>query len=152
MAGALVTARSIVPDTAPVTPVFKLPSMQAAPIAPFMLHADMEHGGQLVRRICAQCHSLAAQGESAGPALAEVAGRPVASLPGYAYSSALHQHAEQTWDDQRLSDWLMSPARYAAGTRMSFAGLADAQDRADVISFLHTLHPPPLPSTTGAPQ
>ncbi|MCP1241293.1 c-type cytochrome [Acetobacter lambici] len=142
MGGALVIARSVVPDTAPVTPVFRLPSLQAVAIAPYMQHASVVHGGQLVGHICAQCHGLVVGGESAGPVLADVVGRSIASLPGYAYSTALRQHAGQVWDDQRLSDWLMSPARYVVGTRMSFAGLSDPQDRADAISYLHTLHTP----------
>ncbi|GAN71152.1 c-type cytochrome [Acetobacter syzygii] len=152
MAGALIAARSIVPDTAPVTPVFRLPNVQTVPVAPFLARANSAHGGQLVRRICAQCHSLAVGGESAGPVLVDVTGRNIASLPGYAYSAALRQHSGQVWDDQGLSDWLMSPARYAAGTRMSFAGLSDVQDRADVIVFLHTLRTPSPTSTTGVAQ
>lgn len=149
MGAALVTARSIVPDTAPATPAFHLPDMQAVPIMPFMARANLAHGGQLAGHICAQCHALVAGGESAGPVLADVVGRAIAALPGYTYSAALRQHGGQVWDDQRLSDWLTSPTRYAAGTRMSFAGLPDPQDRADVIGYLHTLHPPSPTPTTG---
>ena len=152
LGGALATARSIVPDTAPVTPVFRLPDLQAVPIAPYLLHASMAHGGQLVGRICTQCHAFVAGGEGAGPVLVNIAGRPIASVPGYTYSAALRQHVGHAWEDQSLSDWLMSPARYAAGTRMSFAGLADPQDRADVITYLHTLRSPPLPPMTGTPE
>lgn len=152
MGAALVTARTIVPDTAPVAPVFQLPDLQAVPIVPYMARANLPHGGQLAGHICAQCHALVAGGESAGPVLAGVVGRSVASLPGYAYSAALHQHGGQVWDEQKLSDWLASPARYAPGTRMSFAGLPDPQDRADVIGYLHTLHTPsPTPTTGTAP-
>lgn len=147
MGCAFVAAQSIVPDTAPGAPVFHLPSQLAVSIPPFMQRASLDHGGQLVRNICAQCHALAGGGESAGPLLANVVGRNIASLPGYAYSAALHHYAGLVWDDQRLSDWLMSPTRYVAGTRMSFAGLPDPQDRADVIAYLHTLT---LPPTTGA--
>lgn len=149
MGGALAVACAVVPDTAPITPVFRLPDQQATVIAPFMVRASAAHGGQLVSHICAQCHALAAGGEGAGPVLAGVVGRSVATLPGYAYSAALRQHNGQVWDDQRLSDWLMSPARYAAGTRMSFAGLSDPQDRADAIAYLHTLHTPSPTPTTG---
>ncbi|CEF55890.1 hypothetical protein AGA_1670 [Acetobacter ghanensis] len=150
MAGAFATAQSVVPDTAPTAPVFQLPNTQSVAVLPFLSHADQVHGGQLVRRICAQCHGLVAGDESAGPVLDGVVGRNAASLPGYAYSAALRQHASQAWDDQRLADWLMAPARYAPGTRMSFAGLSDPQDRADVISFLHTLHTSLPTPTTGA--
>lgn len=149
MGGALAVACSVVPDTAPTTLAFRLPDQQAVTIAPFMVRASSAHGGQLVRHICAQCHALAAGGEGAGPVLADVVGRAVASFPGYAYSAALRQHGAQVWDDQRLSDWLTSPARYAAGTRMSFAGLPDPQDRADAIAYLHTLRTPSPTPITG---
>lgn len=152
MGGALVTARSVVPDTAPPTPVFRLPELQPVSIMPFMARASLAHGGQLVGHICAQCHALAVGGEGVGPVLVDVVGRNIASLPSYAYSAALRQHGGQVWDDQGLSDWLASPSRYAAGTRMSFAGLPDPQDRADAIRYLHTLHIPSPPSTTGALQ
>ncbi|MDN6714162.1 MAG: c-type cytochrome [Acetobacter sp.] len=153
MGGALVAARSIVPDTAPAAPVFRLPDLRAVSIEPYMPRASLAHGTLLAGRICAQCHGFALGGEgNAGPVLAGVVGRNIATLPGYAYSAALRQHATQIWDDQKLSDWLMAPARYAPGTRMSFAGLSDPQDRADVISYLHTLHTPAPTPITGAPR
>ena len=40
------------------------------------------------------------------------------------------------WDDASLDQWLAGPAKYAAGTKMTFAGLTDAQQRADVIAYL----------------
>ncbi|MDE7546909.1 c-type cytochrome [Acetobacter fabarum] len=150
LGGALVTAHAIVPDTAPAAPVFRLPDLRAVPVAPYMVRASLAHGTMLAGRICAQCHSFALGSEgNAGPVLAGVVGRNIATFPGYAYSAALRQHAAQIWDDQRLSDWLMAPARYVVGTRMSFAGLSDPQDRADVISYLHTLHTP-APTLTPA--
>ncbi|MFM2372574.1 MAG: hypothetical protein RIS85_2296, partial [Pseudomonadota bacterium] len=42
------------------------------------------------------------------------------------------------WDDATLDAWLTSPAKFAKGTKMTFAGIADAQQRADVIAYMKT--------------
>ena len=40
------------------------------------------------------------------------------------------------WNDKTLDKWLKSPADYAPGNSMAFAGLPNAKDRADVIAYL----------------
>src|SRR6185295_12657494 len=59
------------------------------------------------------------------------------------------------WDWDTLSAWLHSPSRFAPGTKMTFAGLSDPQDRADVLLFLNqhggTLTIPPPPPEGAAP-
>ena len=42
------------------------------------------------------------------------------------------------WDDASLDAWLTNPRAMASGTKMSFAGLPDAAERANVIAFLNT--------------
>ena len=76
--------------------------------------------------------------------------RPVASVPGFAYSDALKKH-HGPWTYAEIFQWIEDPAKYAPGTKMTFAGLPDAKQRADVISFLRTLsdHPEPLPPAPG---
>ncbi len=77
-------------------------------------------------------------------------GRPVASVPGFAYSDALKKH-HGPWTYAEIFQWIKDPAQYAPGTKMTFAGLPDPKQRADVISFLRTLsdHPEPLPPAPG---
>ena len=65
---------------------------------------------------------------------------------GFSYSEALASKGGQwTYDD--LDQFLKSPRDYAPGTKMTFAGLKKASDRAEVILYLrdHTDNPPPLP-------
>jgi cytochrome c len=52
------------------------------------------------------------------------------------------------WTFDELNEWLHNPAAYVPGTRMSFAGISNDQQRADVIDYLRSLsaNPVPLPS------
>jgi cytochrome c len=86
-----------------------------------------------------------------GPDLYGVVGRPVASVPGFSYSSAL-KALGGTWTFDALNKWLTKPSADAPGTAMTFAGLSNAKQRADVIVYLDSLspHPMPLPTAQGA--
>ncbi|MGA3402586.1 MAG: hypothetical protein ABSC95_25540 [Acetobacteraceae bacterium] len=72
---------------------------------------------------------------------------------GFNYSPALEKFKGQPWSYDALNTWLFKPAQYAPGTRMTFAGIPSAQQRADVIAYLRTLaaNPVPLPSPEAAP-
>ena len=64
-----------------------------------------------------------------------VFGRQVASEPGYNYSAALSAK-DWTWDAAHLDGWLKSPRTYVPGTKMTFYGIPDDQDRRDLIAYL----------------
>ncbi|MFM9935563.1 MAG: c-type cytochrome, partial [Novosphingobium sp.] len=67
-----------------------------------------------------------------------------------AFSDALKAKGGK-WDFASLDEWLTSPAKYATGTKMSFAGLGDAQQRADVILYLNSQGSNlPLPAAEAA--
>ena len=70
-------------------------------------------------------------------------------LEGFAYSDALKSKAGN-WDYDTLNAWLFSPKAYAPGTKMSFAGLKDVKDRANVIAWLRTQSDSPLPLPDAA--
>ncbi len=63
-------------------------------------------------------------------------GQAIASSEGFNYSSALQAKATLKWSDNNLDKWLKSPADFAAGNAMAFAGISGAKDRADLIAFL----------------
>ena len=73
-------------------------------------------------------------------------GRDRASAAGFDYSSALKGHPGK-WSYEDLNNWLHSPKEFAPGTKMTFVGIDDEKERADVIDYLHTLagSPEPLP-------
>ena len=144
---ASVVGGAVVPTIMPAKPAMSVPGLERVAIQPYMAHADAARGAVLVQAICGSCHALQPQAtQSVGPVLGGVAGRSIGSDPQYAYSPALVALRAQVWSDQNLSDWLTAPARFAPGTRMSLMGLPNVAQRADIIAYLHTLNPSPLPS------
>jgi cytochrome c len=112
-------------------------------LPPAYRHADLENG-KLHLNLCRACHSFTAGGpDMTGPNLYGVFGRKVASRPGYSYSAALSK-ADWTWDAAHLDGWLKSPRTYVPGTKMTFYGIPDDQDRRDLIAYLKV-------ATSGGP-
>jgi cytochrome c len=98
-----------------------------------------------VARQCQACHNFQeGQGPKIGPDLYAVVGRKIAAAPGFNYSSAL-KSKNGAWDFATLNTWLTKPSAFAPGTAMTFAGLSNDKQRADVIAYLDTLSPNPVP-------
>ena len=91
-------------------------------------------GEKVFKNLCSACHSLSAN--SVGPALGGLPGQNIAATEGFNYSSALAAKATLKWTDANLDKWLTSPAGFAPGNAMAFAGIASQKDRADLIAFL----------------
>ena len=62
-------------------------------------------------------------------------GRRAGSVQGFAYSDAM-RNSGIVWSETTLDQFLTNPQAYVPGTRMTFTGLPDAQERADVIAYL----------------
>jgi cytochrome c len=91
------------------------------------------------------CHNADQGGANQlGPNLWDVLGEPIGQGKGFAFSDALAKKGG-TWNWDNLSQWLTSPKAFAPGTKMTFAGLSNPQDRADVEAFLNTRDPSPEP-------
>ncbi len=132
------------------------PAGAAAPAAggndavPLLASASPDAGKADTAKLgCVACHSFNEGGRNGlGPNLYGVLGAEQgAHAQGYAYSAALKGKGGK-WDYAELNKWLLKPSAYAPGTKMSFAGIADAKVRADVISYLRSLSadPAPLPN------
>ncbi|WP_298283087.1 cytochrome c family protein [Acidocella sp.] len=87
---------------------------------------------------CALCHSNQPGGVGIGPSLAGVYGQPAAAQGNYDYSSAM-KNSHLTWNDATLNKFLAAPQATVPGTKMPYAGLTDAGQRADVIAYLASI-------------
>jgi cytochrome c len=116
------------------------------PIEVYLAKADPAKGAQIFNK-CMACHNADKGGPNQlGPNLWGVIGEPIGQGRGFAFSDALAKKGG-TWNWDNLSQWLTSPRNFAPGTKMTFAGLSNPQDRADVEAFLnqHSNGPQPLP-------
>ncbi len=126
------------------------------PIETVLASASPQHGAQVAKE-CEACHNLQeGQGPKVGPDLYGVVDRPIASVSGFNYTDALKGAAKTLggkWTFDALNKWLTKPSAVAPGTAMTFAGLSNEKQRADVIAYLDTLspHPVPLPKAAEAP-
>jgi cytochrome c len=121
------------------------------PIATLLATASAQHGAQVAKE-CEACHNFQeGAGAKIGPDLYGVVGRPVASVGNFSYSAALKSKGGN-WDFDALNKWLTKPSAYAPGTAMTFAGISNEKQRADVIAYLDSLsaNPVPLPKDQGA--
>ena len=94
--------------------------------------------GARVFNKCKACHVANKDGgNKIGPNLWGIVGRPVAAVEGFAYSPALRELGG-AWTPERLSGFLQNPKSYAAGTKMVYAGLKKAKNRAEIIAWLQS--------------
>ena len=101
--------------------------------------------GEKVFKKCAACHSIAEGGKNKiGPALWGVLGRQAGSLPDYKYSKAMAAHGKK-WSFEEMNGFLIKPKDWIKGTKMSFAGLKNAKERAAVILYMNENTKNPLP-------
>jgi cytochrome c len=114
-------------------------------IAPLLAKADPATGESLSKKLCVSCHTFAEGGKAGvGPNLYGVVGTERGHMAGYNYSNAIKGKAG-SWSFEDLSAWLAKPSAFAPGTRMSFVGIKNEQQRADVIAYLRSLSHSPVP-------
>ncbi len=101
--------------------------------------------GEKIFKKCAACHSIAKGGKNKiGPVLWGVLGRKSGSISDYKYSKAMVAH-EKLWSFEEMYGFLIKPKDWIKGTKMSFAGLKNAKDRASVILYMNQNTDNPLP-------
>jgi len=140
--------------TAPTAGAAAAAPEQVPPIAPLLAKADVKTGEQFAHRVCIACHTFDKGAKPGiGPNLYGVVGGPHDHEEGFNYSPALEKFKGQPWTFDALNEWLLKPGADVPGTRMTFAGIPNAQQRADVIAYLRSLSdsPVPLPAPEAAP-
>ena len=102
-------------------------------------HADAGDAakGEQVFANCAVCHAKD-KSNRMGPGLQGVVGRQAGSVSGFHYSRAM-KTANMIWDDKSLDAFITMPQKAVPGTTMPFAGIADQQERTNLIAYLETL-------------
>jgi cytochrome c len=135
----------------------------AAPEAPIdwgtVLPAADVKAGEAVFAKCKSCHNADNGGPNGtGPNLWGLEGRKPGSHPGFAYSSAMTDFGakQPVWDFEHISEFIKEPQKHLPGTKMTFVGLKKAEDRINVIAYLHTMggtlpFPAPNPAAAAAP-
>ena len=106
--------------------------IEAVALAAALAAGDPQHGKEIYAR-CLACHALAY--DRVGPRHCGLLGRRAGSVPGFAYSGAMKKSGI-VWNKKTLDRFLADPTHTVPGTAMTYAGVPDAQERADLIAFL----------------
>ena len=115
-----------------------IPCVQAAP--------DAARGEQVYAR-CQACHAMAV--DRVGPRHCGLFGRLAGSVPGFSYSAAM-KASGITWNDKTLDRFLAKPLAVVPGTSMTYDGVRDAGERADLIAYLKRAGTGPDCRTAGS--
>ena len=151
--GTTIAAGKYFNDEPPETPGYPIAGVVEAgaaaeeagpPIEALLASADPAKGAEVFKK-CTACHTIVKGGPNGtGPNLWGALGKPHGHVPGFAYSDAL-KGVPGVWGWTSMNEWLTAPRKYAAGTKMTFAGLSNPEDRANVIAYLNQNSDSPLP-------
>ena len=136
----------------PAAGTTEAPPVQDPPVEALLASADPEKGHADTQKLCTSCHTFNEGGKAGvGPNLYGVVGLKHGHMEGFSYSSAITAK-QGPWTFDELYEWLKSPRTYAPGTKMSFAGIDNPKERADVIAYLNSnsAHPEALPAPPPA--
>lgn len=121
---------------APASPVEAAAAAGGASLVVAGFTGDVARG-QRVFMQCRTCHAIEPGVNRAGPSLHGIVGRESGTVPNFRYSNA-NKNSNVTWDEATLFTYLENPREFMPGTTMSFVGLKQPQQRADVIAYLKT--------------
>lgn len=102
------------------------------------LAQDADAGARVFNK-CKACHQVGADAKNrVGPVLTGVVGHGIATVEGFNYSDAMIEKREEgfVWTEETLSAYLENPREYIPGNKMTFAGLKNPEERANVIAYL----------------
>jgi cytochrome c len=99
---------------------------------------DAVKGAMVFKTYCSNCHTVQPNKNMIGPSLFGVVDRPSGRAPDFHYSDA-NRKSGIIWNVATLDNYLAAPRQVVPGTLMSFPGLKDPRQRADLIAYLATL-------------
>ena len=119
-------------------------NIESLNILALLASASVDDGKKVFKK-CVACHSIEKGGANKiGPSLWGVLGRQAGSVSDYKYSKAMIAYGKP-WSFKEMNGFLIKPKDWIKGTKMSFAGLKNEKERADVILFMNKNSDNPLP-------
>ena len=106
--------------------------LESAVLLAALALGDAKAGEEVYSR-CLGCHAL--EYNRTGPKHCGVVGRRAGSVPGYEYSPSMKKSGI-VWSEKTLDRFLADPLKTVPGTTMTYAGVPEAKDRADLIAYL----------------
>jgi cytochrome c len=105
------------------------------------LAQDAAAGEPVFKRLCLPCHDIGPQAKvKLGPPLNGIEGRKAGTFEGYSFSEA-NKSSGITWDEQSFSSYIRAPMQKVPGTKMTFVGIKNDKDIADLWAFLKQFGP-----------
>lgn len=101
--------------------------------------ADPAAGEKVFKSQCSICHSVAKGRNLVGPSLFGIVGSKAGTVEGFHFSNA-NKASGLTWDEATLNKYLADPKQVVPGTTMTYPGLKNDTQRADLVAYLATLH------------
>lgn len=119
---------------------------KAEPLPVLLAKADPAKG-QALAKVCTSCHAFEKGGANKiGPGLWGIVDAKKGAHEGFNYSAALKERAAkgETWSFDNLDKFIANPKGYIQGTAMGYAGMKEADRRADILAYLRTLADSPV--------
>jgi len=110
--------------------------------APAFADGDAAEGEETFNKKCKTCHMVGPDAKNrVGPILNGIVGAPAGSGEGFKYSSAMEAKKAEglVWTEAELDAYLTKPKEYLKGTKMSFPGFKEEDDRENVIAYLKSI-------------
>lgn len=124
------------------------------PLPNLLASADVAKGEGAFKK-CTACHTINQGGANGiGPNLWGIMSHGIAKNGSFAYSDALKSKGGN-WTFEAMDEWLTSPKKFANGTKMTFAGLGNPEERAALLLYLNSQGanlPLPAPVEVAAPE
>ena len=107
------------------------------PFIQMVTMANIDKGKKVFGK-CKACHKLEKGLNGTGPYLHGIVGRAQASVQEFSYSTVFN-NMDGVWSENELNAFLLKPSKYAPGTKMSYSGLTNIKDRANLVAYLKTV-------------